>query len=224
MRVLVFGVTAACCWHCGAGPLAAGMLECPGCGRLQPFPEGVDYFAVMGLDRRLQVDTAALRDCFYALSRRLHPDRFAESSEKERAISTANAAVLNQAYRALRDPLARAAYVVARAGDGKSAAPDARPQDPALLMEMMEIQEALEEARAGDVTRRGELEATRQDFQSRQAALDRDLEDVFAAWDASVHGSPSASEATLLDRLRQNLAVRKFYANIVRDIGQVLGE
>ena len=51
---------------------------CSACGKVQPAAP-VDYFMFFGFPRKLNLDTAALEHEFYALSRRLHPDVFAQS-------------------------------------------------------------------------------------------------------------------------------------------------
>src|SRR6185295_19554581 len=84
---------------------------------------------------------------FYELSRQHHPDFHQLAGQDEQAASLADSALINRAYRALRDPLARVEYLVSLEGGRESSAP-AKPAVPQnLLMEMMEVQEALEEAK-----------------------------------------------------------------------------
>ena len=54
---------------------------CDSCGKVQP-PVPVDYFTFFGFPRKLDLDTAALEKEFYALSRKLHPDVFGQSTAK----------------------------------------------------------------------------------------------------------------------------------------------
>lgn len=165
-----------------------------------------DYFEIMGVPRRLHLDLESLRQRFYDLSRRMHPDNFAGRSPQEVERSTRNAAILNQAYRTLRDPLTRAAYLVERAGAPKPI------QDPAFLMEMMEIQETLEEGSPAD------LAAALEGFRARVAGLDRDLEAIFAAWDALGEDPREADREALLARIQDNLATRRYFQNVIRDV------
>ena len=58
---------------------------CPACGRIRPFPEGSDHWAVLGLERRLGLDRADLERRFYELNRRLHPDYFRLRPPEEQA-------------------------------------------------------------------------------------------------------------------------------------------
>ncbi len=117
---------------------------CPTCKAVQS-PGKADHFARLGLDRTYDLDPKTVEKRYFELQRRLHPDRFATRSPKERALSQAQATSLNDAYETLMDPLARAVYLlrlsgIETGGDGKTI------DDPALLMEAMEMREALADA------------------------------------------------------------------------------
>ncbi len=105
----------------------------------------MDYFEWFGLAPRLELDAAELEARFYRLSRQLHPDRYLRATPAERARALAASAELNDAYRTLRDPVARAEYVLARAGAADG------PADPELLDEMFELNE--ERERGGEAFR-----------------------------------------------------------------------
>ena len=66
-----------------------------------------DYFEFFDLPRNLAIDTKDLEKRFYALSRQLHPDLHSRKSAAERDYALESTAVLNDAYRTLRDPIAR---------------------------------------------------------------------------------------------------------------------
>lgn len=105
----------------------------------------MDPFATLGLPRRYELDRAALEARYRELQRALHPDKYAGSSATERRLSLSKAVEVNEAYRILRDDLARAEALFAQHSRGMDVkAPDA---DPAFLMEMMEQREALGEAK-----------------------------------------------------------------------------
>ncbi len=105
----------------------------------------MDHFARLGVPAALDLEPALLDKAYFALQRRWHPDRFVGKSPEERAQASVEAAALNDAYRTLKDPLARAVYLAALKGvelpgDGKTI------DDPELLMDAMEAREALHEA------------------------------------------------------------------------------
>src|SRR5260370_1298577 len=66
-----------------------------------------DYFTVFGLPRKLAVDAPALQRRFYELSREHHPDFHHGADAARQAEALAASALVNRAYRALPDPLAR---------------------------------------------------------------------------------------------------------------------
>jgi molecular chaperone HscB len=104
----------------------------------------MDHFARLGLPAALDLEPAALDKAYFALQRRWHPDRFVARPPQERALASAEAAALNDAYRTLKDPLSRAIYLaglkgVELPGDGRTI------DDPDLLTEAMEAREALHE-------------------------------------------------------------------------------
>ncbi|HEY3097706.1 MAG TPA: Fe-S protein assembly co-chaperone HscB, partial [Methylomirabilota bacterium] len=106
---------------------------------------------MFGLPRKLAVDAAELQRKFYVLAREHHPDFHQAAPPDERARVEATSAIVNAAYRTLRDPIARVDYLV-RLEEGretKEGAADRPKAPPALLQEMFEIQEALVEARTG---------------------------------------------------------------------------
>ncbi len=84
---------------------------CSSCGKVQP-PVPVDYFTFFGFPRKLNLDTVGLEKEFYALSRRLHPDLFAQANPEERAFSLEQSSMLNDAYRTLKDPIKRTEYLL----------------------------------------------------------------------------------------------------------------
>jgi|SRR5215468_2247926 len=184
-----------------------------------------DYFAVFGLPRKLQVDEAELRRRFYELSRRHHPDFHQLAADHEQAAALASSAEVNRAYRALRDPLSRVEYLVAleegRDGPGQPAHKPKPPMD--LLAEMMEVQEALEEARdAGLDAARERLAAERQRLIERRAGTEAEIARRGAAWDAAVeHGD---NRVPLIAWFKEALAARAYLRTVIDDLSDALGE
>ena len=185
-----------------------------------------DYFEVFGLPRKLQVDLDALQRRFYDLSRRHHPD-FHQGDDAGAQVQTLEAsALVNRAYRALRDPIARVEYLIAleegrEVGEETSGRP-APPMD--LLEEMLEVQETLEEAKSAGVTEEtaGRLRAERQRLDDRRKAEEAALIAGQAEWDAAVDGG--ADRKALLGRFKQRLAARAYLRTVIGDLTQALGE
>jgi len=182
-----------------------------------------DFFSVFGLERRLAIDVAALQRRFYELSRRWHPDFHHAAPPDEQARVLEESARVNAAYRALRDPLARVEYLIRleegrETKEGAAVKPKAPPQ---LLAEMFEIQEALEEARAGalDDATRASLTAQREALRARMAETEaRVAGPLSQAWDAAAAGQRPAALAAL----KEALATRAYLRTVIDDLGAVL--
>ena len=102
------------CWSCGASRAPTDAI-CPACGKVQPPPPAkgvVDKFGVLGFPRAYDLDERALEESFRTLSRKLHPDRFARATPRERRFSLEQTTILNDAYRTLRDPVKRAEHLL----------------------------------------------------------------------------------------------------------------
>ena len=53
------------CWNCHER--TAGTHFCPGCGKVLQLPQQSDYFAMLGLPRKLGIETGALEQKFVQL-------------------------------------------------------------------------------------------------------------------------------------------------------------
>jgi len=136
------------CWSC-KGPVQRVTPFCETCGAVQP-PGQANHFRRMGLTISFDVDVADLDQRYFDLQRHLHPDRFATRSGQEKSLSQQQATAINDAYETLKEPLKRADYLVHLKGT------DVLPEgcnlvnDTELLMETMELREALAEAETTD--------------------------------------------------------------------------
>ena len=105
------------------------------------------------------------------LSRTLHPDRFVHAPAGERRLALERAMAVNDAFRTMRDPLLRADALLALAGQPVE---EGHRADPALLMEVMELREALEAARSHE-----KIATLREEVSSRIAREEDALAVVF---------------------------------------------
>jgi molecular chaperone HscB len=132
------------CWSC-KGPVASRALFCSVCGAVQG-PGAGDHFTRLGLAPTFEIDIEELERQYFGLQRRLHPDRFVAKSPREKMLSQQQATSLNEAYEVLKDPLKRAAHLLALLGHPVDLTACGQINDPALLMEQMEKREAIAEA------------------------------------------------------------------------------
>jgi molecular chaperone HscB len=104
-----------------------------------------DDFELFGLPRRFEQDRAGLDTRWRALQSEVHPDRFAGQGAAVQRISVQWAARVNEAYRRLKDPMQRAAYLCELLGAPIRAEDNtAMPQD--FLVQQLEWREALDAA------------------------------------------------------------------------------
>ena len=220
------------CWSCAVAHNAS-TLFCTECSKVQP-PPGVDYFQVFTLPRHLQIDLASLEQEFHKLSRKLHPDRFARATEAEREFSLADTALINDAYRTLRDPVRRTEYLLKlegeeigeeHAGHNHSTAvgTERKSRVPAdLLEEVFELNMQLDELREGDQKDPAllrEVSAAGEKFTLMLNELDKNLQHQWSLWDDGDTATRTAAQkqmVTLLDR-------RRYLDNLLRDVKKVLG-
>ena len=108
-----------------------------------------NYFALFDLPERFELDTADLAERYRELQRVVHPDRYANASEQERRLAVQGASHINAAFETLKQPLARARYMLSLHGIDLNAQQEST-SDAMFLMEQMELRETLAEARAKD--------------------------------------------------------------------------
>lgn len=107
----------------------------------------LDYFALFGLQPRYRFDPEKLDAAYHALQRAVHPDQFATAGESERRVALQSSARVNEAYRALKDPVARAQYMLSLQGiDALAETNTALPE--VFLQRQLERREAIAEAEA----------------------------------------------------------------------------
>jgi molecular chaperone HscB len=227
------------CWSCGA-TVASAKPFCDACGKVQPPSPDVDYFAAFGLQRKLNIDLFALERSFYRLSRKLHPDVYAQASAQEQQWSLDQTSLLNDAYRTLKSPIARTEYllklegIVLEAGqrDGaksESGAPKESRVPADLLEEVFELNMQLEEMRMtrkmgeDDPQLRQDLEKARTDFESQLASGDSKLKELWSTWDAAVDADAPTDTAKIKDEMVALLDRRRYIRNLVRDVNEALG-
>jgi molecular chaperone HscB len=168
------------------------------------------YFEALGLAPKLALDSEDLQQRFYERTRQWHPDRFGRASEAERRHAEEMTALLNDAFRTLRDPVSRAEYLLAEYGLEPSQ--DAPAE---LLEEVFELNMALEELRNGEASARGPLLEARDRFAAMLRRIDEELAELFAR-----HDFAPSPEIRL--QIRGVLNRRRYIANLVRDVDKEL--
>ena len=231
------GEATSTCWSCGQMRAAH---FCSACGKVQP-PVPVDYFSFFGLPRKLNVDTGTLEREFYNLSRKLHPDLYAQAESQEQAWSLQQSSLLNDAYRTLKDPIRRTQYLLRLEGveleeQSKTATDRARQTGevkkqvvpPDLLEEVFEFNMQLEELRMNtkvgddDPNLTKELNVHKVKFEQKLDALFEELKRSWQNWDGLVDSGTEAQRIQVRDRMVDLLNQRNYIRNLVRDVNEAL--
>jgi molecular chaperone HscB len=214
------------CWNCHERTL--GTHFCSSCGKLLQLPKGVDYFALFEMPRKLWIEMGGLEKKFLQLSWKLHPDNFVNATERERGLSLEQSSRLNDAYRLLRDPVARVEYLLElegtrKEGEHKQQAP------PELLEEVFELNESLDELRdtkasGGDLgTLKARLESAEKNFQEKLGEVDAQLQAAARDWDAAIDANADeAKRKTIMARLNELLNRRSYIRNLVTNVQKEL--
>jgi molecular chaperone HscB len=217
------------CRDCGGGaPVDAHF--CPQCTRILSLGRHGDFFAFLGLPHKLNVDPAQLERRFRDLSRQFHPDFFYNATPAERRASLERSSYLNDAYRTLKNPVARIEYLLEVEGfaaRGPQEASKAVP--PALLEEVFALNEELDEIRelratgapAEDWTAR--VERARGPIEAKREAHEAQLKELSVRWDALVEATASAAQRRpVLEALRDRILERNYITNLLAGIEREL--
>jgi len=207
------------CWRCQDEHTP--QVFCPACGALQPLPPDIDYFTVFGLARNPMLDEQALAKTYYALSRQLHPDLHQTGTAEEQEASLQNTAVVNRAYRTLRDPVQRGQYWLEL--NGEQLGKENNKVPPALALLVFEVQEKLaavrEASTAGPSDALGSLKVemtqVRDDLDERMQGLRQKLAANFSKW------GQADGLSELLSELKRVLSDMAYLRTLTRDVEKV---
>jgi molecular chaperone HscB len=186
-----------------------------------------DYFAIFDLPRKLWIEMAVLEQKFLQLSWKLHPDNFVNAAPEEREGSLKRSSELNDAYRTLRDPVARVEYLLAiegarKEGETKQQAP------PELLEEVFELNESLDELRdakssGGDTASlKQRLQAAEKNFEDKLTEVDGELQNAAREWDKALESTDPAQRIAAKSKLNDLLNRRSYIRNLVSNVQKEL--
>jgi len=214
------------CWNCHERTL--GTHFCSTCGKLLQLPKQIDYFELFEMPRKLWIEMGSLDKKFLELSWKLHPDKFVNASAAEQELSLKRSSELNDAYRVLRDPVARVEYLLRiegtrKEGEQKQQAP------PELLEEVFELNESLDELReakasGGDlVSLKARLQSAEKNFQEKLGDVDAELQNAARQWDAAIDANASDNDRKgIMVRLNELLNRRSYIRNLVTNVAKEL--
>jgi len=175
------------------------------------------------------VDVKQTEERFRELSRLVHPDKFAKADPRARKASLQRSVQLNEAWRTLKDPVRRAMYLLKLCGydvaaEAGASAPGEAPGEvrrlpvsPVLLGDILELREALGDARAaGDRAKVATLAA---DVRERIGVSMRAVEAGFAsALDREPDAARSAAQSKALDVVAGELIAVRYYNRFLEEV------
>jgi molecular chaperone HscB len=167
----------------------------------------------------------------------------ARAGIQEQEWSMEQSSLLNDAYRTLKDPIKRTAYLLHLEGveleeQSKSATEQARTTGeikkqivpPDLLEEVFELNMQLEELRMNkkmgedDAALIAEIGKQKQSLEAKHEALLQELQTYWKSWDSVIDRSPAAVEerAQVRDKMVDVLNRRNYLGNLLRDVNAAL--
>lgn len=211
------------CRTCGGGA-PVDVHFCPNCTKILTLGRQGDFFSFLDLPRKLNIDPTVLEQHFRTLSRQFHPDFFYNAAPAERRASLERSSYLNDAYRTLKQPVARAAYLLEIEGVLQRSEHDAAKKVPAsLLEEVFELNEELDnvrELRAEGLSEdewRARLAAAAAPIERKREEHETQLRELFEQWDA-LADDDAGGRTTVLHALRDRVLERNYITNLLATI------
>ena len=160
------------------------------------------YFNLFQLEPSFNIDTEALEQAYRALAARFHPDKFASASAFEQKQAVMMSSTINDAYRTLKSPIDRAAYLL-KSQNIDADAPEHTSFSPEFLMQQMEWRETLMDAQMEQ--NHDAIRALDQEIQEVQSKLYQDLQQAFEQQDYE-SAAQWVRHGRFLNKLRNEIA------------------
>ena len=160
------------------------------------------YFNLFQLEPSFNIDTEALEQIYRALAARFHPDKFASASAFEQKQAVMMSSTINDAYRTLKSPIDRAAYLL-KSQNIDADAPEHTSFSPEFLMQQMEWRETLIDAQMEQ--NHDAIRALDQEIQNTQSNLYQDLQQAFEQQDYE-SAAQWVRHGRFLNKLRKEIA------------------
>ena len=160
------------------------------------------YFNLFQLEPSFNIDTEALEQTYRALAAHFHPDKFASASAFEQKQAVMMSSTINDAYRTLKSPIDRAAYLL-KSQNIDADAPEHTSFSPEFLMQQMEWRETLMDAQMEQ--NHDAIRALDQEIQEAQSNLYQDLQQAFEQQDYE-SAAQWVRHGRFLNKLRNEIA------------------
>lgn len=158
-------------------------------GKLLPV-KPMSSFERLDIIVSFDIDPSQLEKNYFAAQRQVHPDRFVGATKQEKIYSAQHSAAINDAYQTLKDPITRAQELLKLAGFVQPNIEHQTLDDPELLMEVIELREALLEIE------------TANDLMNFKYKIEKSVDENLAAISLAFQTKNYAEASKLLNRLR----------------------
>ncbi|MED5241498.1 MAG: Fe-S protein assembly co-chaperone HscB [SAR324 cluster bacterium] len=139
----------------------------------------MDFFEVLGFPVSFEIKSEELELRYQDLSLELHPDFYGSASEEEKLLSETATAILNSAYKTLREPTLRADYILHLLAEKQKL--DERSLPEGFLAKMFFLQETLDELLdSGNAVK---LSGMRKDLQKKKRDIEADFAPLFRKYE-----------------------------------------
>ncbi len=177
-----------------------------------------NFFDLFGIDKTYTIDRLLLRDRFRDLQKKFHPDNFASASAQERRLSAQYAALINEAFTTLNDPMQRGRYMLASHGVSTDEENDTR-MDPEFLMQQIELREEMDAAQSSadsaiDALGRLAIKVDHE-FSKREASIAEILDKT-----AESDSGPNSIQEASLDKARHLVRELQFLNRMRSEIDE----
>jgi molecular chaperone HscB len=163
-----------------------------------------NHFELFGLSPSYGLDKEVLEKAYHELQARVHPDRFAHAGDAERRASLQWTTRVNEAYRALKDPVQRGKHVLEL--HGVDVAFETNTQMPTdFLMQQLELREELEAATGRKDASR--LDTLRSGLRAQKAKLESEIAQAIDARKDYNGSAELVRKLMFLDRLDSEIDV-----------------
>ena len=160
----------------------------------------MDYFELFNIPKDFNIDIPALKKKYYQLSKMHHPDFHTQSHEENQMENLDKSVAINKGFKVLGDLDSRIKYILELKGSPIEESGNNLPQG--FLMEMMDINESLMEAKMSDD--QAAIDRAKEGIASFEKALRNEIQETFDAFNFE-----NAEEAQL-DALRTYFLKRKY--------------
>ena len=183
-------------------------LFCFSCKTLQHLPKEMDFFEVLGFPVSFEIKSEELELRYQDLSLELHPDFYGSSPEAEKLLSETATAILNSAYKTLREPTLRADYILHLLAEKQKL--DERSLPEGFLAKMFFLQETLDELLDSGNTVK--LSSMRKDLQKKKRDIEADYAPLFRKYE------DNPEDTVIPQQLQTNLNAERYLRRLIERI------